>query len=287
MNPPPPDLPPPTGPASLPPPNLPAPNLPPPADHAPEVVVSKFTQAPVSIAPATKKAEDEIPDRPQLSPGQLFENAKTWPWKPGQPPFLKVGLGLAAAMGIAHFIPLAGLVISIVVAVYVGDYFYRIVHNTLEGSDVLPAWPKLNEPVEDLIRPGVRITSAALVSMIPVILVHLSSDSHVGVNPVAELSAMLIGGVYFPFAAMMIVFQERFGACWPHLVIPAFMRCLPGAKAAIGINVATFVGAWLLRHIPVAGAFLAPAAHIIGWVMLARALGLLAAQHRKSLSELH
>jgi hypothetical protein len=285
MNPPPPDLPPPSPPSNLPPPSAPA-GLPPPAAHVSEVIVSKLEQ-PSAAATTTKKVEEEVPERPRLDGSALFNEAKTWPWKPGQPEFIKTALGLALAAGVAALVSLAGLVIALVVGVYSASYFYRIVHTTLEGSDALPPWPKLSEPVEDLIRPGVRIIGAAIVSHIPLICVHIATDSHVGINRMAEAAGVLIGAAYFPFAALMIVFQERFGAWWPHLVIPAFTRCLPAAKAVIVFHLAMAAAGYVLRTIPWVGPLLGSVVLMISMVVLARMLGMLAAQHRKALAELH
>jgi hypothetical protein len=252
----------------------------------PEVVVSKIEQPPPAPV-AVKKVEEETPERPRLDASALFNEAKYWPWKPGQPEFLKIALGIAVVAGVAALVYLAGPVIALVVGVYTASYFYRIIHSTLEGGDKLPEWPKLSEPVEELIRPGVRIVSAAVVSLIPLILVHLASDSHIGINRVAEAAGLLVGAVYFPFAAMMIVFQERFGACWPHLVIPAFIRCLPAAKAVIVFHLAMVVAAYALRSIPWVGPLLGATVLMITMVILARMIGMLAAQHRRSLEELH
>lgn len=274
------------GPSTAPPPGVSS-NLPPPAVHVAEVVVSKLSQPSAKPAPSAKKEDEEIPDRPVLGTAALIEDAKTWPWRPEQPKFMRVGLMLALVLGIAGLVQIVGVVIGIVIAVYLGDYFYRIIHNTLEGSDKLPDWPKLNEPVEDLIRPGVRMAVAFAVGHVVILFLYLTSDSHIGMPLVPREIGFMAAAFFFPIAALMIVFQERFGACAPWILLPAFMKTLPGSLAAFGLCVVAMAGGRLLLMIPWLGYFLASAFSLVVMVSLARLLGMLAAQHRKSLSELH
>ena len=266
----------------LPAPSL-SPNLPPPAEHVPEVVVSQISKP----TPPKKKEEEAIPDRPVQGVMALFRDAKTWPWTAEQPKFMKMGLLLSLALGIAAHVPIAGVVVSVVVAVYLGDYFYRIIHNTLEGSDKLPDWPKLNEPVEDLIRPGTRIAVGFLVCHIALLFVYITSDTHVGMPTIPREISYLAAAIYFPIAALMIVFQERFAACAPWIVLPAFVRCLPGSLAAISFCIVAMLGGRALLLIPYVGHFGSAAFSLVIMVSLARFLGMLAAQNRHSLAELH
>jgi len=284
MNPPPPDLPPPSAPANLPPPSLPA-NLPPPAQHAPEVVVSTITRPPPFVAP--KKEEDEVPDRPALDLAALIADAKGYALGKGRQQLLRVGTLLALAFAVAAKLSLAGIPITIVCAVYFGDYFYRIIATTLAGSDTPPDWPKTSEPVEELIRPGVRVVSAFLLGHIPLLIVYLNTSGIQRVNPIAWTIASAIPCVYFPFAAMMIVLQERFGASWPHYAFGAFKRCLPGAWSAVILCAVAVAAMRISQMIPVVGDFIGFFAMIACMMMLARNIGMLAAQHRHSLSELH
>lgn len=293
MNIPPPDLPPPGSlppPGGLPSPNLPAPNLPPPADNGSERVISQFERAPVETSVAAKVAkqiEEAIAERPVMDGTALLQDAKTYPWRRGRDHLLRTGSLIVVAFALGAKLPLAGIVLTIIAAVYSGDFLYRVVHSTLEGSDTPPDWPKTSEPVEELIKPGVRITSAFLVGHIVWLFVWLNTDSHIGMNPVAEWSSYLAAAVYFPFAMMMIVFQERFAACAPWVSIPAMFRCMPAAKTALGLSLAAFVAMNVLKLIPFIGDLLAAAAGLVLFVMLGRMVGMIAAQHRKALSELH
>lgn len=255
--------------------------------HAPDVVVSKIATPPVRTPAAATQAKDEVPDRPVLDPKALFDDAKAWPWRPEQPKFMRMGLVLSLVLGIAAHIPFVGFVIGVVLAVYLGDYFYRIIHNTLEGSDKLPDWPKLNEPVEDLIRPGVRISVAFAVGHVVILFLHLTSDPHVGMPLVPRELGFLAATFFFPMAALMIVFQERFGACAPWIVLPAFMKTLPSSLAAMALCVVAMAVGRVLLMIPYLGHFAMSAFSLVAMVMLGRMLGMIAAQHRKSLSELH
>lgn len=248
--------------------------------------MSKLSQPPTKPASSVKKEDEEIPDRPVLGTAALIQDAKTWPWRPEQPKFMRMALMLALVLGVAAHIPFAGALIGLVIAVYLGDYFYRIIHNTLEGSDKLPDWPKLNEPVEDLIRPGVRMTVAFAVGHVVILFLYLTSDPHVGMPVVPRELGFLAAAFFFPIAALMIVFQERFGACAPWIVLPAFMKCLPSSLAAFGLCVVAMAGGRVLMMIPWVGYFAMAAFSLVVMVMLARMLGMIAAQHRKSLSEL-
>jgi len=293
MNIPPPDLPPPGNlppPGGLPPPNLPSPNLPPPAVGGHERVISQFERAPVETSTAAKVAkqiEEAIPERPVMESAGLIEDAKTYPWRRGQSHLLRIGSLIAVAYAIAAKLPLAGLILTIITAIYTGSFIYKVIHSTLEGSDTPPDWPKPNESVEDLLKPGVRITAAFLIAHVVWLFVYLNTDSHVGMNPVAQWASYLVAAAYFPFAIMMIVFQESFASCAPWISVPAMLRCLPAAKAALAISAAAFVAVHALKLIPVVGHLLAAGAGLVLFVMLARVAGMIAAQHRKALAELH
>lgn len=293
MNIPPPDLPPPGNlppPGGLPPPNLPSPNLPPPADQGHERVISQFERAPVetnAAAKVAKQIEEAIAERPLMDAAALKEDAKTYPWRRGRDHLLRTGSLIVLAFGMFQKVPLAGIVLMVIAAVYTGDFLYRVVHSTLEGSDTPPDWPKTSEPVEELIKPGVRITSAFLVGHIVWLFVWLNTDSHVGMNPVAEWISYLVAAVYFPFAMMMIVFQERFAACAPWVSIPSMLRCMPASKSALTLSVTAFVAINVLKMVPFVGGLLAAAAGLVLFIMLSRMVGMIAAQHRKALAELH
>jgi hypothetical protein len=64
-------------------------------------------------------------------------------------------------------------------------------------------------------------------------------------------------------------------------------RCMPAAKTALGLSLAAFVAMNVLKLIPFIGDLLAAAAGLVLFVMLGRMVGMIAAQHRKALSELH
>ena len=293
MNIPPPDLPPPGNlppPGGLPPPNLPAPNLPPPANSGHERVISQFERAPVETSTAAKVAkqiEEAIPERPLMESAALIEDAKTYPWRRGQSHLLRIGSMIAVAYAIGVKLPLAGIIVMILTAIYTGSFIYKVIHSTLEGSDTPPDWPKPNESVEDLLKPGVRITAAFLIAHVVWLFVYLNTDSHVGMNPVAQWACYLLAAAYFPFAIMMIVFQESFASCAPWISIPAMLRCLPAAKTALGLSAAAFVAVHALKLIPFVGDLLSAGAGIVLFIMLARMVGMIAAQHRKALAELH
>lgn len=293
MNIPPPDLPPPGNlppPGGLPPPNLPSPNLPPPADQGNERVISQFERAPVETSVAAKVAkqiEEAIAERPLMDGAALMADAKAYPWRRGRDHLLRVGSLIVLAFGLGEKVPLAGIVLTIIAAVYAGDFLYRVVHSTLEGSDTPPDWPKTSEPVDELIKPGVRITSAFLVGHIVWLFVWLNTDSHVGMNPVAQWVSYLVAAVYFPFAMMMIVFQERFAACAPWVSIPAMLRCMPASKSALTLSVTAFVAIHVLKMVPFVGGLLGAAAGLVLFIMLGRMVGMIAAQHRKALAEMH
>jgi len=288
MNIPPPDLPPPE---NLPPSSgLPPPNLPPPADQDNQRVISQLERAPLETHTATKVAkeiEEAIAERPLLTAAALLEDAKCYPWRRGLDHLLGVGSLLVLAFAIGAKLPLAGIVLTIIAAIYLGDFLYRVVHSTLAGSDVPPDWPKLNEPVEELIKPGVRIVSAFLVGHGAWLFVWLNTASHVGMNPVAQWTSYLVAAAYFPFAMMMIVFQERFAACAPSVLIPAMLRCMPVAKVLLGLSMMVFVIINGLRLLPFVGDLLAAAAGLVFFIMLGRMVGMIAAQHRKALAEMH
>jgi hypothetical protein len=184
-------------------------------------------------AKVAKQIEEAIAERPLMDAAASKEDAKTYPvasWSRSS-----AAHGLADRAGVCACgakLPLAGILLMVIAAVYTGDFLYRVVHSTLEGSDTPPDWPKTSEPVEELIKPGVRITSAFLVGHIVWLFVWLNTDSHVGMNPVAEWISYLVAAVYFPFAMMMIVFQERFAACAPWVSLPAMLRCMPGSKVS-------------------------------------------------------
>ncbi len=237
---------------------------------------------------APKKEEEEIPDRPALDRAALIADAKGYALGKGRQHLLRVGIVLALAFAVAAKLPFAGIIITLVCAVYFGDYFYRIIATTLAGSDTPPDWPKPSEPVEELIRPGVRVVSAFLLGHIPLLIVYLNTSAPLyRVNPIAWTIASAIPCVYFPFAAMMIVLQERFGASWPHYAFGAFKRCLPGAWSAVILCAASVAALRISQMIPVVGDFIGFFAMIACMMMLARSIGMLAAQHRHSLSELH
>ena len=141
--------------------------------------------------------------------------------------------------------------------------------------------------MDELIKPGVRITSAFLVGHIVWLFVWLNTDSHVGMNPVAQWGSYLVAAVYFPFAMMMIVFQERFAACAPWVSIPAMLRCMPASKSALILSVTAFVAIHVLKMVPFVGGLLGAAAGLVLFIMLGRMVGMIAAQHRKALAEMH
>lgn len=238
-------------------------------------------------AKVAKQIEEAIAERPLMDGAALMADAKTYPWRRGRDHLLRVGSLIVVAFAVGAKLPLAGIILTIIAAVYSGDFLYRVVHSTLEGSDMPPDWPKPNEPVDQLIKPGVRITSAFLVGHIVWLFVWLNTDSHVGMNPVAQWVSYLVAAAYFPFAMMMIVFQERFAACAPWVSLSAMFRCMPAAKTALGLSAAAFVAINVLKLIPFVGDLLAAAAGLVLFIMLGRMVGMIAAQHRKALSELH
>ncbi|MFM7604123.1 MAG: hypothetical protein ACKO8Z_02855 [Prosthecobacter sp.] len=287
MNIPPPDLPPPE---NLPPSSgLPIPNLPPPDGQGNERVISQLERAPMenhAAAKVAKQIEEAIAERPLLTAAALLEEVKSYPWRRGFDHLLRVGLLIVMAFAIGAKLPLAGIVLTIIAAIYLGDFLYRVVHSTLAGSDLLPDWPKLNEPVEELIKPGARIVSAFLVGHGVWLFVWLNTASHVGMNPVAQWASYLVAAAYFPFAMMMIVFQERFAACAPSVVFPAMLRCMPTAKVLLGFSMMVFVVINGLRLLPFVGDLLAASAGLVFFIMLGRMVGMIAAQHRQVLAEM-
>lgn len=238
-------------------------------------------------AKVAKQIEEAIAERPLMDGAALMADAKAYPWRRGRDHLLRVGSLIVLAFGLGEKVPLAGIVLTIIAAVYAGDFLYRVVHSTLEGSDTPPDWPKTSEPVDELIKPGVRITSAFLVGHIVWLFVWLNTDSHVGMNPVAQWISYLVAAVYFPFAMMMIVFQERFAACAPWVSIPAMLRCMPASKSALTLSVTAFVAIHVLKMVPFVGGLLGAAAGLVLFIMLGRMVGMIAAQHRKALAEMH
>ena len=111
------------------------------------------------------------------------------------------------------------------------------------------------------------ITSAFLVGHIVWLFVWLNTDSHVGMNPVAEWISYLVAAVYFPFAMMMIVFQERFAACAPWVSLPAMFRCMPGSKMALGLSAVAMVAVHGLKKIPFVGDLLAAGAGLVLFII--------------------
>jgi hypothetical protein len=253
-------------------------------------VISQFERAPVETnvaAKVAKQIEEAIVERPVMDGGALMADAKSYPWRRGRDHLLRIGSLIVLAFGLGEKVPLAGIVLTVIAAVYSGDFLYRVVHSTLEGSDTPPDWPNTSEPVAELIRPGVRITSAFLVGHIMWLFVWLNTDSHVGMHPVAQWISYLVAAVYFPFAMMMIVFQERFAACAPWVSIPAMLRCMPASKSAVVLSVTAFVAMHVLRMVPFVGGLLGAATGLMLFIMLGRMVGMIAAQHRKALGEMH
>ena len=288
---PPPNLPPPPS-------NLPAPNLPPPAAPVEQRVISKFEQAPASstVVKSVKQQIDEvIADRPVQSRDALIAEAKVYLWRRGQPHVLRNGLIVAFLLGIAPYLSIAGIVLLVGCAIYAGDYFYRIIQTTLEGKDEPPDWPSFQHSVEELVKPGVRMSSAFLISHAVLIVVWfqvgMKLDAHwlpyLKSNPFMWLVGAILPCFYFPFAAMMIVFQERFGAWWPHFAIGAFTRCKPAAMASVIVSLVLMAAGRVLQLIPYVGFFASAAVTMIGMIVLARIIGMTAAQHRHALAELH
>ena len=100
-----------------------------------------------------------------------------------------------------------------------------------------------------------------------------------------------LGAGVFPDVVEDVVsrrfFQERFAACAPWVSLPAMFRCMPGSKMALGLSAVAMVAVHGLKKIPFVGDLLAAGAGLVLFIMLSRMVGMIAAQHRKALSELH
>lgn len=288
MNIPPPDLPAPT---HLPPPGgLPPPHLPPPAAHADQHILSQFERPPVEVSTAAKVArqiEEAIPERAVMASAALIGDAKSYLTRRGGGHLLRTGALIALAYALAAHMPFIGFAPLLIAAIYTGSFLYKVIHSTLEGEDSPPDWPKLSDAVEELVKPGVRITAAFLVAHAAWFYVKLSADPYAGVNAVAQWTAYFVAAAYFPFAILMIVFHERFASCAPWIAIPASLRCMPASLTALGFSIVSFTALHALDCIPLLGALLVPAAGLPLLVMLARMVGMIAAQHRGSLADLH
>lgn len=247
------------------------------------------------VKTVAQQIDETIADRPVLSRDALITEAKAYLWRRGQPHILRTSLILAALLGIAPYIQIAGIVLAVVCAIYAGDYFYRIIQTTMEGKDEPPDWPAFSQSVDELVKPGVRISSTFLLTHAIVLFVWIKIGSELATSwwPYlkAEPTLWLLGAAlpcfYFPFAAMMIVFQERFGAWWPHFAFGAFSRTKPAAWASIQVCAATMVIGRLLQLIPFIGFFASAIVSLLGMIILARIIGMTAAQHRHALLELH
>jgi hypothetical protein len=245
-----------------------------------------FLASSVPLIPSPERAlkgdhADTIPQKPasvihektelQLDTyPQLLLDAVTYPWRRGGAYILIPGAFLALAFSISAWAPLFGLASTGIGACYFAAFYLQIVETTIAGQHRVPDWPSFGDLYDDLIRPGLQMAVAFLMSTLvfaaaawAVTSVVTFANEEAGWNALRGLSEVVYG-FYVPMAVLGLVLHGHVGGALPHRVIPAIIRCMPGYLTGIASLTAISLLVTSLQKIadliPYAGA-------LCGWLL--------------------
>lgn len=201
---------------------------------------------------------------------QLLLDAVTYPWRRGGAYILIPGAFLALAFSISAWAPLFGLASTGIGACYFAAFYLQIVETTIAGQHRVPDWPSFGDLYDDLIRPGLQMAVAFLMSTLvfaaaawAVTSVVTFANDEAGWKVLRGLSE-LVYGFYVPMAVLGLVLHGHAGGALPHRVIPAIIRCMPGYLIGIASLTAISLLVTSLQKIadliPYAGA-------LLGWLL--------------------
>jgi hypothetical protein len=151
---------------------------------------------------------------------------------------------------------LFGLASTGIGACYFAAFYLQIVETTIAGQHRVPDWPSFGDLYDDLIRPGLQMAVAFLMSTLvfaaaawAVTSVVTFANDEAGWKVLRALSKVVYGHA---------------GGALPHRVIPAIIRCMPGYLIGIASLTAISLLVTSLQKIadliPYAGA-------LLGWLL--------------------
>lgn len=185
-------------------------------------------------------------------------------------------IGLLVALGmclpLVNIFALAGLC-------FFGAYYMTVVEGTVEGKDLPPDWPGIDSPWDYIFRPSLNLLAALMVSITPALLLRTAFNGEENLPWWAELGGDLFTTVYAPMAVLSLAVHGSKMAVFPHVVIPAIFRTLPGYILAIcvlaGVQMILAIMHLIASLIPLLGAVLAVLVSFYGLICQARLTGLL------------
>jgi hypothetical protein len=128
--------------------------------------------------------------------------------------------------------------ILVVLAGYLAAYFFEIVAVTIAGKDAPPEWPELDNFLDCILVPALRIVFLALISLLPAILLdEIRYDRWDGLK--MHWGLQLFAAVYFPFGCMALALIGSVYEILPHRVLPSILR---GGAASIPLAAGATAG---------------------------------------------
>lgn len=228
--------------SNLPPPSLP--DLPPPSVQPSVRGDPTPAAAPAVGVPAPSKRKTPQPEAVEQevsldSAGGLAEwvvaavrDCVAYPWRKGGWSIVIPGAIFAVLLWIGSFVPVIGVVPSLLFSGYLAAYFFDIIGATISGKDAPPEWPEISNFIEDIVRPALQVLALSIIAWLPSLAWKYfgGADAQKGTIPAV---LYVLGCIYHPMACIAVVLTSSINSALPHRVIPAIIRSSPGYFAAV------------------------------------------------------
>ncbi len=155
---------------------------------------------------------------------------------------------LHAAMYLARFAPIYGLVavafLTIFGGGYLTSYLRRILTSSAMGEDTMPDWPEITDFSSDVLLPLFQLLGTLLACFAPAIaLMIFVARGHPGAGWTV-VAGIIFGCVYFPMAFLAVAMFDTVTAVNPLLVVPSMLKIPLEYLVTLGLLAAVLLVRW-------------------------------------------
>ena len=208
----------------------------------------------------------------------LFD-ALTYPIRRSGWMMILCGAIFSIILHVGEFAPFIGGIAGISSAGYFGAFYLDIVGTTMVGRDEVPEWPSPSDYWDDIVSPLLQLSGLIILSFGPSVVIALAAPEQAVWHGPAVIAAGALGCLYFPMAVLATQAMGGFDAAFPHIVLPAVWKALPGYLLALTALILVFAlcafAEVLSTRILAIGWFLTPTFALYGLMFQGRLIGLI------------
>ncbi len=184
----------------------------------------------------------------------------SYPFRKGGRNILIVGAILLILSQFGSIFPAVGLFVTLFVFAYLCGLYFELVLLSTDDEGAIYSFPDLNDPLDDILLPTLKVLGVILISFAPLFAWLLWGDESAAYADGVTYGLVAWGIFYFPMAMLATVIVGTSTAGLPHIVLPSIVRSGPlyllAAALVVGIyllgaSAHQFLSEWPLLTIPI------------------------------------